>query len=353
MTTASAGGAAVRRSSMLDVAVAAGVSPKTVSRVVNGEPHVSDRVRARVEAAIAELDFRPNAAARALASRRSSRVGMITLGGALFGPASILDGVEAAVRSAGYFLSVTRTSRNTLEELNDALDVLIAQGVDGVIISEPGIRDTEVARVGRAAPLLWFDSPGDNHAAEDIVVGADESGASRRATEYLLSLGHETVWHIGGPPGWSSSARRSGGWRAALEGAGAYVPPMVAGDWSARSGFEAGLALLEHGPLTAVFTANDEMAVGAIHAFESRGLRVPADVSVIGFDDDPVAAYLHAPLTTVRQPFDEMTRIGMEKLIQVMEGEVVEHAQTSVPATLIVRQSSGPAARSDSRWASR
>ncbi|WP_197409357.1 MULTISPECIES: LacI family DNA-binding transcriptional regulator [unclassified Rathayibacter] len=332
-----------RRVSMADVARVAGVSQKTVSRVVNAEAHVSPAIADRVTAAIRSLGFRPNAAARTLASQRSRRIGMVTMGTSLYGPSAILDGVEHASRAAGYFLSVVRTLENSGSELQTAVDTLLDQGVDGIILSEPVDFGHPQLRIPAGVTVLSFDHPSENHRPEELVVGTDEAGAARSATEHLLALGHETVWHIAGASTWSATRRRIDGWRAALADADAAEPPVLSGDWSPRSGAEAMASILHRPDVTAVFAANDQMAVGAIHAAEAAGLRVPGDISVVGFDDDPLSEFLHTPLTTVKQDFAEVTRIAMHRMIRTLDGHAPADRHRSVPAQLIVRASSGPA----------
>ncbi|MEV0893935.1 LacI family DNA-binding transcriptional regulator [Promicromonospora sp. NPDC050262] len=371
-----------QRVSMTDVARRAGVSQKTVSRVVNGEPHVADAIRARVQAVIEELGFRPNAAARALVTRRNQRIGMVTMGTALYGPTSILEGVDAALRGSGYHLSVARTQGGGVADLQAAIDELVAQDVAGLILSEPIDLGHPELRLPGGLPVLTFDSPttaadsagapgsgtaGSGAAGPDeLVLGADELAGARAATEHLLSLGHRTVHHVAGTAGWSATARRIAGWRGALADAGVTAPPVVHGDWSPRSGYEATTELLRrarsHGdtgtgtdasadsdsdartgtPVTAIFAANDHMAIGAIRAVERAGLQVPHDVSVVGFDDAPEAEYLSTPLTTVRQDFAEVTRLAVHRLVRAVEGRPPAERQRLVPTQLVVRESTAP-----------
>ncbi|RDI49786.1 LacI family DNA-binding transcriptional regulator [Nocardia mexicana] len=158
--------------------------------------------------------------------------------------------------------------------------------------------------------------------------------------QHLLDLGHATVWHVSGPSDSLESRDRIDGWRRTLTAAGATVPPPIGGDWSARSGYEAGLMLAAQPGVTAVFTSNDQMALGLLRAFAERGIRVPEDVSVVGFDDIPEAAYLSPPLTTVRQDFDEVGRRSMGLLLQLLEAEGEVPAPPPVVPTLVVRESS-------------
>lgn len=338
-----------QRVSMTDVARRAGVSQKTVSRVVNGEPHVAEAIRARVQAVIEEMGFRPNAAARALVTRRNQRIGMVTMGSALYGPTSILEGVDAALRGTGYHLSVARTQGGGVADLQAAIDELVTQDVAGLVLSEPIDLGHPELRLPAGLPVLTFDSPTtaeDSAGAEgdELVLGADELAGARAAAEHLLVLGHRTVHHVAGTAGWAATARRIAGWRGALADAGISAPPVVHGDWSPRSGYEATTELLRRAgtPVTAVFTANDHMAIGAVRAVEQAGLRVPEDVSVVGFDDAPEAEFLSTPLTTVRQDFAEVTRLAVHRLVGTIEGRPPAERHRLVPTQLVVRESTAP-----------
>ncbi|MFD7023807.1 LacI family DNA-binding transcriptional regulator [Promicromonospora sukumoe] len=410
---------ATQRVSMTDVARRAGVSQKTVSRVVNSEPHVADAIRARVQAVIEEMGFRPNAAARALVTRRNRRIGMVTMGTALYGPTSILAGVDAALRGTGYHLSVARTQGGGVADLQAAIDELVAQDIAGLVLSEPIDLGHPELRLPGGLPVLTFDSPtsvaeavpdgaagavpgfgsgvlsgiGSDGAPDGapgavsgvgpgrdaapgetggdrLVLGADELTGARSATEHLLTLGHRTVHHIAGTAGWAATARRIAGWRSALADAGAPLPDVVHGDWSPRSGYEATRELLRRAaarsgyssgsapstapdstatsaapgtaPVTAIFAANDHMAIGAIRAVEQAGLRVPQDVSVVGFDDAPEAEFLSTPLTTVRQDFAEVTRLAVHRLVRAMEGRPPAERHRLVPTELVVRETTAP-----------
>ncbi|MFC8800122.1 LacI family DNA-binding transcriptional regulator [Promicromonospora sp. NPDC057138] len=340
------------RVAMTDVARRAGVSQKTVSRVVNGEPHVADAIRAKVQAAIEEMGFRPNAAARALVTRRNQRIGMVTPSTALYGPASILEGVDSALRGSGYYLSVARTQGNGVADLQAAIDELVTQDIAGLVLSEPIDLGHPDLRIPHGLPVLSFGSPKAGSTTpstpeadarpDEFVMGADEMAGARSAAEHLLALGHRTVHHIGGTEGWSATARRIAGWRGALSDAGVEEPPAVHGDWTPRSGYEAATELLRRGGVTAIFAANDHMAIGAIRAVERAGLRVPHDVSIVGFDDAPEAEFLSTPLTTVRQDFAEVTRLAVHRLVRTIEGRPPAERRRLVPAQLVVRESTAP-----------
>lgn len=333
-----------RPPSMVDVARLAGVSQKTVSRVVNGEPHVSPEVAQRVRAAIEESGFRPNGAARALVTARSRIIGFVSTGSALFGPSSIAVGVEQAAREAGYTIAVEHTPDGDPRNVRRALDELAARGVDGIVVSEPADSRRPADHTPHGVPVLSLE-----HRPEGsdgwLLVGADDRAGARQATEHLLALGHRTIWHVSGPDGWGTSENRETGWREALEDAGVPVPPVVRGDWTLASGHEAGKVVAEHPEVTAVMVANDDMAIGLVRALESAGRRIPDDISVVGFDDVPVAAYLHVPLTTVRQDFAEIARQGMLRLVDEIEGRPVLSRRAALPLDLVVRESTAPPAR--------
>ncbi|MDX2697855.1 substrate-binding domain-containing protein, partial [Streptomyces ipomoeae] len=172
-------------------------------------------------------------------------------------------------------------------------------------------------------------------------VGARE--LARAATEHLLDLGHRTVHHLAGPRKWYATKDRIEGWQAALAARGAYEPPLLDGDWSAASGYAAGHGLASDGSVTAVFAAGDEMAIGLIHALREAGRRVPEDISVVGFDGNPVFAYVSPPLTTVRQPFEAAAREGIRLLVHVIEKPDTDLPQASdPPVELVVRGSTAP-----------
>ncbi|MDN0199235.1 LacI family DNA-binding transcriptional regulator [Streptomyces sp. S.PNR 29] len=329
----------------MDVARVAGVSQKTVSRVFNDEPYVSAEVRRRVLEAAEQLGYRRNSAARALASGRTRSIGVVTLGTALYGPASLLMGVERVVRDTGYALRVVNSVEGDLAGIAGAVDSLLDQGVDGIVISEPideaGEDGDVTLRV--AVPVLVIGAPPPVTAPTVLTVGDGADLMARTATEHLLGLGHPTVHHLAGPQRWYAARDRLEGWRATLTAHGRDVPPVIAGDWSAASGYAAGRELAEDGDVTAVFAANDDMAIGLIHALTEAGRRVPEDVSVVGFDDIPVAAHVAPPLTTVRQPFDAVAQEGLKRLVHVIENpEAAPLTASDPPVDLIIRASTAP-----------
>lgn len=325
---------------MTDVAQLAGVSQKTVSRVINNEPNVSAHVRERVLDAAQRLGYRRNTAAHELIMGRSHRIGVVSLGTVLYGPASLLVALQRAAQSAGYALSVVTTLEGDTG-IQKAVDGLLDQGVEGIVLSEP-IAEGQGATVSCPVPVLTLGRMPGLRGRDVLVGGADGAAAGRMATEHLLELGHTTVWHVSGPRHWWTAVDRLHGWRSALTAAGATPPGVLEGDWTPAAGYEAGRALSRVDGITAVFVANDDMAIGVIHALRQAGLRIPEQVSVGGMDDVPVAAFVSPPLTTVRQDFDAVAVRGLEWLVRRIEGVDSRTTPSEKPAHLVVRESTGP-----------
>lgn len=330
---------------MADVANLAGVSHQTVSRVLNDHPNVRDGTRDRVLAAIAQLGYRRNSSARALVTRRTNTLGVVALDTTLYGPASTLLGIEWAAREAGYFISIVSLKTITRSGVDDAIDYLAEQSVDGLIVIAPHWWAADaLAGLPEDFPAVAVEG---GRAGLLPVVAVDQVMGAAMATQHLLDQGHTTVWHIAGPTDWLESEGRIVGWRQALEAAEAPRPPLIYGDWSPRSGYEAGLALVakadEDGalPVDAVFVANDQMALGILRAFGEAGIRVPDDVTLVGFDDIPEAAYFSPPLTTVRQDFGEVGRRCIELVLMQIEAGARrgEEYRSIVAPELIVRRS--------------
>ncbi|MDT0117026.1 LacI family DNA-binding transcriptional regulator [Microbacterium sp. PRF11] len=314
---------------MAHVAQRAGVSAQTVSRVANGSPRVDPATRARVEKAMADLGYRMHRAARALRTGQTSTIGLVVSTLASVGNSRMLQAISEAAAERDYALAVVTVGERGIRE---AFARLRSQGVDGAVVLNEA---TELARdVETPADLhlVVVDSPPDRRFS---IVQTDHAGGARAATAHLLSLGHDTVHHLAGPARSFAAAERERGWREALADAGAMVVDPVRGDWTSASGHRAAADL---GAATAVFVANDQMALGALRAFADSGRRVPDDVAVVGFDDIVDAAEYRPPLTTVRQDFDALGRRAVDALVSAIEGGAP--AADSVPASLVVRESS-------------
>lgn len=328
---------------MTDVALLAGVSQKTVSRVINEAPNVSADVRERVNSAIEALGYRPNAAARALVTKATRVFGVVTPGTALYGPSAQLFGIERAAWEAGYSVVIVSTLDGSREELVRSIRQLVERDVNGLVLAGPITEETLPAGLLRGIPAVsvgdpilgTFDCP---------AIVPDQAAGARMATQHLLDLGHRTVWHVAGPPSWYSATIRTKGWRDALAAAGALVHEPLVGDWTARAGYQAGLELAERPDMTAVFAANDQMATGLMRAFFEHGRHIPREVSIVGFDDAPDSEYLPVPLTTIRQDFATITGRAVATLINLIERRPASGI-TVLPVELITRGSSGPAPR--------
>jgi len=319
---------------MTDVALAAGVSHQTVSRVLNHHPNVRPVTRDRVLATIAALGYQRNSSARALVTRRTLTIGVVAYDITLFGPAQTLHGLERAAHEAGYATTVTTAEGMSAHALWSALQQVLSRSVDGIVLVAPRYAaDDVVSRLPTGIPVVVVES-GDPDVVP--VVRVDQRLGGRIATEHLLSLGHATVWHVAGPTGWDESSSRIEGWRAALSAAGAPEPPLLRGDWGPRSGYLAGLAL--DPAATAVFVGNDQMALGMLMALRERDLSVPGHISLVGFDDIPEAAYFPPPLTTVAQD----ARQAGEALVATLIAQIEERAPASVllPVRLVARKTS-------------
>lgn len=326
-----------RGPAMTDVAQLAGVSHQTVSRVINKHPSVATTTRMRVLAAIEELGYRPNSAARALVTGRSQTLGVVTLNSTLYGPASTLYGIEQAALESQYFITVASLRSTDRPAVRQAISRLVDQGVEGVVVIAPLVSVAEaLADLPTGLPVVAVEGDAD---ADIDVVTVDQHAGAQAATRHLLDLGHRTVWHVAGPTDWLEAQQRTDGWRSTLERADVEVPPPLRGDWSARSGFESGGVLARMPDVTAVFVANDSMAVGVLRAFHEYGRSVPGDVSVVGFDDVPESAYFSPPLTTVRQDFGEVGRCSLALLLDQIESGMRAAQRHVVETALVVRDS--------------
>jgi DNA-binding LacI/PurR family transcriptional regulator len=323
---------------MVDVAHLAGVSHQTVSRVLNNPATVKATTRVRVLAAIEQLSYRRNSAARALVTGRSQTMGVITLNSTLYGPASTLSGIEQAALDSHYFVTVAALRSTHAAAVRQAVARLVDQGVDGIVVIAPLVSVAQaLADLPRGLAVVAVE--GDPETEIDTVT-VDQRAGAQAATEHLLSAGHRTVWHVAGPQDWFEARHRAAGWRATLQVAGADVPPSLSGDWSPRSGFEAGQILARMPDVTAIFAANDSMALGILRALHEYGRNVPGDVSVVGFDDLPESAYLSPPLTTVRQDFAEVGTRAMALLLDQIGSDDRAAERLVVDATLVIRESS-------------
>ena len=332
------GGSRPRPASIRDVARLAGVSHQTVSRVLNGHPSIRDVTKSRVLAAMDELQFRPSRAARMLSMRRSQTIGILAAAvGSHYGPASSVSAVEDAARERGYHSTVAHLASVAPGGISAAIEELLSQNVEGIVIVAP--RTSVLSRLA-ALPMNVpiVAAQGDPGGAGGIPVAAiDQEAGVRMVLGYLIGQGHQRILHVAGPPDWNDAQSRLHAYKTVLQAAGLPWSPPLYGDWTADSGYEIGRALVRDVgagggsrlPFTAVFSSNDQMALGLIHAFRAAGLDVPRDISIVGFDDIPESAHFWPPLTTVRQDFREL---GVRCVTMLMDA---------------IRRAEHPAARPD------
>jgi DNA-binding LacI/PurR family transcriptional regulator len=325
---------------MADVARLAGVSSQTVSRVSTGHPGVIDSTRRQVLAAMQQLGYRPNSAARALKRGEFRTLGVILFTLATTGNSRTVEAIATHAAREGYAITLIPVAVPTQDGVLGAFTRLGELAVDGIIvIMEVHLLDAAALTLPPGVPVVVVDSDaGDRYP----VVDTDQADGARQAVRHLLDLGHRTVWHVTGPAESFAGVRRANAWRQVLRAAGRPIPPVERGDWSAESGYRAGLRLAAEPGCTAIFTANDQMALGVLRALHEHGRRVPGEVSVAGFDDIPDAGWYLPPLTTVHQDFAEVGRRCVQALLRQIRDEPVDAGTVLVPTTLIRRESTAP-----------
>lgn len=332
------GNAEIDRLNIRDVASVAGVSHMTVSRVINNYPNVRESTRQRVLDVIEELNFRPNGAARALASQRTRRIGVMVDSDVSYGPSSTVRAVESAARASGY--SVTTVSlRDGARSPDDALGHLTDQGVDAICVVAP--RSSSVAALRKlvvGVPVLVLKPEADPHF---LTVSVDQQIGTRLVVDHLVELGHRDIVHVSGPLDWLDARARERAFYMRAKSWGLRARPTVVGDWSADFGYEFARSLRGLPDYTAIFSANDEMALGIIHGLIERGIDVPSEISVVGFDNLPVARHFLPPLTTVWQDFTTVGIKAVDVLRAAIEGRELP-TETTVATELVVRESTAP-----------
>lgn len=323
-----------------DIAEQAGVSPSTVSRVLNGSKHVDEEKRSRVLAVVEQHRYRPNALARGLVRGRSMMIGVVVqdITSAFF--AQLVQGIEQELDQADYQPILTTTHWRSERRSNElsSLQLLLDRQVDGVIVLAGRISDEDLCYVAEQTPLAVVARRVPQLEANCITI--DNTEAAYRATRYLQNLGHTRIAHIVGPSDHPDALERLAGYQRALAEAGTpFDPNLVAeGDFLSPSGLIACEQLIARGAaFTALFVGNDDMAYGAMLGLTRHGFRIPDDVSVLGFDDLAYSAYTSPPLSTVRQPALEMGRAAARLVLQQIESQAIE-AQI-FPSELVLRSS--------------
>lgn len=327
---------AARAPSIYDVARAAGVSHQTVSRVLNDHPSLRAETKKRVLDVMAELDYRPNLAARALVTSRTRTIGVLSSQSLQYGPASSIQAIEVAARDAGYLVVTANVDGTDGASIQAGIRHLLNQAVEGLVVIAPQIRVFDIlSQVALRIPHVTLQTSEDDR---DDALYVDQMAGARIATAHLIDLGHTEIVHLAGPQDWIEAEARMRGYLAELDRRSIPLRPPLLGDWSAERGHHVGHELARFIDFTAVFSANDQMALGLMSAFHERGVRVPDDVSVIGFDDIPEAAFYWPPLTSVRQDFAELGRRCVATLLRLIDGGRPE-AFTPISPQLVVRGS--------------
>ncbi len=327
----------VRAPNIRDVARLAGVSYQTVSRVLNNSEALRPSTKERVLDVIDQLGYRPNQAARALVTSRSRTIGVLTSQTAHYGAATSLHAIEEAAREAGYVISTTSLATSDYESIRERLEHLMNQAIEGLIVIAPQVRVFDaITELEITIPLVTLDST----RRDERALSVDQRAGAHLAAAHLIELGHRDIIHLAGPQDWIEAEARMRGFMDEIIEADLTAFPPILGDWTAEFGHYVGRELLRRRDFTAVFAANDQMALGLIHAFHDGGLSIPGDVSVVGFDDIPEAAHFWPPLTTVRQDFAEIGRRSIALLLAQLGG-VRQLDQEQIAPRLVARHSTG------------
>ncbi|MBV8378590.1 MAG: substrate-binding domain-containing protein [Verrucomicrobia bacterium] len=322
-----------------DVAALTGVSYQTVSRVINGMPDVSATTRARIQQVLAEVGFRPNLTARQLASKRSTTVGLVTFATSFYGPSQIMVHSEQASKELSLTFMFSGIVEPRTRDIRRAVDELCAHQVCGILIHLPWEVDLrDLQDVCRNVPMVAVDS---DFGFKCPSVFIDQELGSRKATRRLLQLGHKKIAHLRGPVFWRAGRLRDVGWQKELKAARLPLGPVADGDWTAESGFKAAQELISNhwGKFTAVVVANDQMALGAIRAFEESSIHIPEQISLVGFDDIPEAGLFRPPLSTIKQDFASLGRLSIQCLTAQVEPGRANVSNHMIQPSFVERES--------------
>lgn len=328
-----------RKVTLSDVALHAGVSYQTVSRVINKHPSVAEKTRQRVLESIKALNYRPNHAARSLVTKRSDTIAIISFGTTFYGPAQMVSHISNHAKVSGYRVTLSTVQELNHKEVKAAIDELHGQLVDGIIMIAPIISDfmSEVKELVGSIPFVQIDTQAQGGISSVVI---EQAYGSRLATEHLIELGHCKIAEISGPLNWHDALIRHQSWIETMQSHGLTCQMSVEGNWTAKSGYE-GIQILLKGKaeFTAVVVANDQMALGAIAALNEVGLQVPEDISIVGFDDVPEANYFLPALTTIRQDFSALGEQCVEYLLSLMQNPKTQIHQCVLYPELIIRHS--------------
>jgi DNA-binding LacI/PurR family transcriptional regulator len=326
------------RPTISDVANLAGVSYQTVSRVINDHPYVSDDARQRVEAAIKTLGYRPNKVATKLKSKVTNTVALVLYGGWFHGPMQIALNFELVAKTSGFDVIQTNITEPH-KQLTEALLHMRDWAADGILAVLPvqGLPFEEIQTICQDTPIVMIEGEQGTHIPS---VALDDAYGTRQIVEHLISLGHTRFCEISGPHDWFSAQIRHRTVHDVLEQHSLGPSIHIEANWTTAGGYQVMKRLLETDQtFTAVVSANDSMALGAIRALHQAGLSVPQDVAIAGYDDIPEAAYFTPALTTVRQNFIQLGILGFEYLLELMDNPEASLEQRIITPELIIRES--------------
>ncbi len=336
-----------KRVTVKDVAQAAGVSTQTVSRVMNKFPSISEHTRLKVEAAVEQLGYRPSMLARSLIQQRSYTLGVVTFGLKYTGPSRTLNGIADKADELGYMLLMKKLDHFNTDGVDEVIDSLLARQVDGIIWDVPEVDENRAWTHGIGSlpvPIVFLAM---EPKAGYSVVSMDSYLGAQMATQHLLEQGCQQIGHISGPLDWWEARLRLQGWRETLEEAGMQVSDRQweSGNWSSASGAVAAEKLLARFPeMDGVFVANDQMALSILREACRRGIQVPEQLAVVGFDGIPESAYFYPSLTTISQDPQALGGQAVENLVEMIQvrqkGETVVAPSFLIQPTLMVRESS-------------
>jgi LacI family transcriptional regulator len=337
------------RSTIKEVASAAGVSTQTVSRVINDRPDVSSETRKRVQDIVGKLSYQPSALARSLISQRSYTLGVVTAGLRYIGPSRTLSGIASAAEDAGYSLLLKEVPSFDTNDIVPIFQALLSRHVDGIIWAVPQIGENHIwmniPPLDVGVPIVYLTMESQKNIP---VVSIDNYAGGHLAVSHLLEQGYRNIGHISGPLDWWEARQRMTAWKDALKDAGFEVNDnhCAEGNWSSASGVQAIEKLFDQYPdMDSIFAANDQMALSIMKVVTEKGLRIPEDIGIVGFDNIPESAYFRPSLTTVQQDHSDIAKIAVEEIIKIIESgrqglAPVNPKSIMLPPTLVVRQSS-------------
>ena len=329
-----------RRPTMTDVARAAGVSHQTVSRVLSTPEVVRQQTRESVHRAIETLNYKPNGNARALVTRRSRLIGVVVAQSSYFGPGQTSSSIQIVARERGYGTLVAAIRTSTRSEVERVLELLLEHAVEGLVVIAPQAAHMKALAVMTSNLPVVLVADGLEAPSDMVTISVDQYAGARMAVDHLIARGAADIAHVAGPSDWNDGLQRSRAWESSLEAAGLNPGRRIEGNWSAESGYSAGVKLFKSGLPDAVFAGNDLMALGLLSAATEHAVSIPDDLLVVGFDDAAGTAFFYPSLTTVRQPFMKLGAICVSALLDSVEGCEVE--QQRILPELVVRQSTTP-----------